>query len=70
MRKTFRNIVIMNAFEPEFWTGAGWSTEYPDAMVFDSANDAARELRGAMSTNDRLKSKFVSNYGTPEQVEI
>lgn len=47
----------------KFWTGAGWSAEYPDAELYESfraADAAARKAKGSARS-------VVRNYGTDRE---
>ena len=34
--------------ENDFWTGKGWSDEYPDAKIFKTEQDAVKEKKTAL----------------------
>ena len=41
MKKQKRQFLITNEIG-QFWTGSGWSDEYPDAELFSSKAEASR----------------------------
>lgn len=58
------SIVIMHEWSGTFWTGAGFSPEYPDAALFTSKREAKKELK-AISQNEAIA--IVEDYGLESQ---
>lgn len=59
------NTYIIKDNDGRFWTGMGWSNEYPDADLYDSRSEAIAAAKR------RTKScKVVRDYGMTTEVII
>ena len=62
----FKNIVIVH-LNGTFWTGSGFSEEYPDAIVFEHPIEASQELK-AISNSESVR--IVNDYGLTTEIEL
>ncbi len=60
----------------EFWTGEGWSLEYPDAVVFSEREEKRARLTAMRVAFQCVKSdnsadvRIIADYGYEHETEI
>lgn len=47
MSRQKRQYLVRNELQ-QFWTGSGWSDEYPDAWLYDSKSEASKASAKAL----------------------
>lgn len=61
-----REIVIVT-LDDQFWTGSGFSSEYPEALILRSNKEASHELN-VISIRESVR--IVENYGKATEREL
>jgi len=65
-----REIVLVRKDNDEFWTGSGWSPEYPDAMVFQDEQAIERQEEKVMKDTQDTVVDWIEDYGMDDEKEV